>query len=395
MPVRSSPFLRRMRTTLSREERRSKRAAEEGAAASPTVASGQTSTMLTWISIGVGTGAISLGTWSLLVDPAEYEIARRAQESSVGSWITEQVAYACSPFTEPSREKLLPDWPPEFLNISPDVPCPHTLVIDLEDTLVHATWDRKYGWRHAKRPGAEAFLREMTKYYEIVIFTSNIAGVADPVLLALDKDGCAMHRLYRDATKFVRGTHCKDISRFNRDPRKIVVLDDNARAVQLQPENAIIIKPFVDAADKADNALEDITPFLAAIVNENVQDVPAALSKFSDHNAATIANEYGKMLEEAKGKTAAARSIGLGGFIRQRKELPAPDHLAATGALTAKDIVGEAPEDSEQPRKGRLWQRYADSIKESEESHKQKMEAWQKVLQKKDQQRKLANQQQG
>lgn len=57
------------------------------------------------------------------------------------------------PFINPSREKLLPDWH-SIPNIPPDAPCPPTLVLDLEDTLVHATWDPKYGWRYAKRPGA-------------------------------------------------------------------------------------------------------------------------------------------------------------------------------------------------------------------------------------------------
>jgi len=343
-----------------------------------------------WLSVGVGTSAITAGAWSLLADPKDSEVARSAQESAVGAWITEKVGALCAPFTNPSREKLLPDWPPDYLNISPDVPCPHTLVVDLDDTLVRATWDRRYGWRHAKRPGAEAFLREMAKYYEIVIFTSNIAGVADPVVYALDKEGCAMHRLYRDATRFVRGTHCKDISRLNRDVRKIVVLDDDPRAVQLQPENAILVTPFLDARDKTDTELEDITPFLIAIVNEGVTDVPAALAKFSDRKAATVAREYGAMLAEAKAHTAAARSIGLGGFVRATAaKLPAPDHLAATGGVTAKDIVGDAPPD-EPKAKGRLWQRYADSMKDAEENHKRKMEAWQKVLQKKEQQKRMA-----
>ncbi|KAJ8601564.1 hypothetical protein CTAYLR_005211 [Chrysophaeum taylorii] len=379
------------RQTLSREERRARRAEEArvGAAGALSAASARRSTRALWLSVGVGTGALSFGGWALLADPKENKIARVAQESTVGALITEQVSSACAPFTKPSREKLLPDWPPDYLNISPDVPCPHTLVVDLDDTLVRATWDRRYGWRHAKRPGADSFLREMSKYYEIVIFTSNIAGVADPVVHALDKDGCAMHRLYRDATQFVRGTHCKDLSRLNRDLRKVVVLDDDPRAVQLQPENAILVTPYLNPSDKSDSELEDITPFLIAIVNEGVTDVPAALAKFSDREAATVAREYGDMLALAKQKSAAVRSIGLGGFVRSgAPHLPPPDNLAATGGITAKDIVGDAPP-PDPPTKGRLWQRYADTIKEADENHRRKMEAWQKVLQKKEQQKRL------
>jgi len=235
------------RQLVSREERRRNRAMLLATPSSRTAAN--TSSFTTgalWVSVGLSTGVLCLGGWALLADPEESEIAKAAQESALGSFATARVAELCAPFVNPSRDKLLPDWPPDYLNISPDVPCPHTLVVDLDGTLVRATWDRRYGWRHAKRPGADAFLREMGKYYEIVIFTSNIAGVADPVIHALDKEGYAMHRLYRDATRFVRGTHCKDLSRLNRDPRKIILVDDDPRAVQLQPQNAILVTPYDD-----------------------------------------------------------------------------------------------------------------------------------------------------
>ena len=64
-------------------------------------------------------------------------------------------------------------------NVPQDIPVPHTLVLDLEKTLVSSTWDRKYGWRHAKRPGVDKFLLDMAQYYEIVLYSPSIDGVAD------------------------------------------------------------------------------------------------------------------------------------------------------------------------------------------------------------------------
>jgi len=32
-------------------------------------------------------------------------------------------------------------------NVPQDMTPPHTLVLDLENTLVNSTWDRKHGWR--------------------------------------------------------------------------------------------------------------------------------------------------------------------------------------------------------------------------------------------------------
>ena len=123
--------------------------------------------------------------------------------------------------------------------IPPDTPCPHTLVLDMEDTLICSTWDRRYGWRHAKRPGADEFLKELSKYYEIVLFTSNIAGIGDPIMTLLDPQCQAMHRLHRDATRFMNGHHVKDLSRLNRNMSKIILIDDDPNASMLQPENAI------------------------------------------------------------------------------------------------------------------------------------------------------------
>jgi len=57
-------------------------------------------------------------------------------------------AQLSDPFSKPHSTKLLPDWP--MPNVPPEMPCPHTLVLDLENTLVSSTWDRKFGWRHAK-----------------------------------------------------------------------------------------------------------------------------------------------------------------------------------------------------------------------------------------------------
>lgn len=136
------------------------------------------------------------------------------------------------------RPKLLPDWP-YFPNVPPGTPCPPTLVLDLEGTLWCAlpyrwvpaalagrvtaascaplyaalcfdgralppgrlvclclcallccstsVWDHKHGWRHVKRPGVEKFLKEVSRYFEVVIFSPNIAGIADPIISGLDK----------------------------------------------------------------------------------------------------------------------------------------------------------------------------------------------------------------
>jgi len=71
----------------------------------------------------------------------------------------------------PIWDKLLPDPLPAPYQQ------PYTLVINLDNTLIHSTWDKDHGWRVAKRPGAEYFLAYLFQHYEIVIFTTQTVDV--------------------------------------------------------------------------------------------------------------------------------------------------------------------------------------------------------------------------
>ena len=52
---------------------------------------------------------------------------------------------------------ICPDFPGTLLGWRRHV---RTLVLDLDDTLIHSDWTRGRGWRTFKRPGAEDFLRQ-------------------------------------------------------------------------------------------------------------------------------------------------------------------------------------------------------------------------------------------
>eukprot|EP00976_Prorocentrum_cordatum_P044475 899928-Prorocentrum_minimum.AAC.4 len=54
----------------------------------------------------------------------------------------------------PSSDRLLPDLPPGLNHV-------RTLVLDLDELLVHSDWTRERGWRTFKRPGVEIFLQHM------------------------------------------------------------------------------------------------------------------------------------------------------------------------------------------------------------------------------------------
>lgn len=108
-------------------------------------------------------------------------------------------------YNEPAFPKLLPD-------VDPQLERPYTLVLSLEDLLIHGEWTREHGWRIAKRPGLDYFLRYLQPYYEIVVFTSAPSMVGIPVLLKLDPFGIIHWKLFREATRYKEGKHIKVIS---------------------------------------------------------------------------------------------------------------------------------------------------------------------------------------
>lgn len=105
-------------------------------------------------------------------------------------------------YKDPPFQKLLPDEDP---NMRP----PYTLVLSLEDLLVHSEWSREHGWRVAKRPGVDYFLRYLNQYYELVLFTSVPSMMADQVLRKLDPYRIIRWPLFREATKYKDGEYIK------------------------------------------------------------------------------------------------------------------------------------------------------------------------------------------
>ncbi len=57
-----------------------------------------------------------------------------------------------------------------------------TLVLDLDDVLVHSDWSRERGWRTFKRPGAEDFLRTMSQYYEVSACSASYAREDESIM---------------------------------------------------------------------------------------------------------------------------------------------------------------------------------------------------------------------
>jgi mitochondrial import inner membrane translocase subunit TIM50 len=143
----------------------------------------------------------------------EDEAARHVEAPNgwgIGLWGTRVMARYkewTTYYHEPAFEKLLPDPDPSFER-------PYTLVISLEDMLVHSEWTREHGWRIAKRPGVDYFLRYLSQYYELVLFTTVPYQFGEPLVRKLDPYRIIMWPLFREGTKYKDGEIVKVSTRW-------------------------------------------------------------------------------------------------------------------------------------------------------------------------------------
>lgn len=131
-----------------------------------------------------------------------------------------------------------------------------TLVLDLDETLVHAFLNiedyDQFDWVFQvdnedmvldiycqARPWAQHFLQEMSKDFELVIFTASQEKYASQVLDRLDPHGYISHRLYRDSCSYFQGNYIKDLSMLGRPLSRTIILDNSPLAFAFQPLNGV------------------------------------------------------------------------------------------------------------------------------------------------------------
>ncbi|ODV89137.1 hypothetical protein CANCADRAFT_20435, partial [Tortispora caseinolytica NRRL Y-17796] len=169
-------------------------------------------------------------------------------------------------YREPAFDNLLPDpLPPMYQR-------PYTLVIDLEDFLIHSSWNYSTGWRTAKRPGTDYFLGYLSMMYEIVVFSSDYSINSAKAVNKLDPYKAAItYSLYREATRYENGKIIKDLTHLNRDPAKVIVITTNQDYASANPDNAIVVKPWT--GDPNDTELYKLAKLLDYPAISGVKDM--------------------------------------------------------------------------------------------------------------------------
>ena len=102
-----------------------------------------------------------------------------------------------------------------------------------------------------KRPGVDNFLKYLSNYFEIIIFTRSFNTFKDPALQKIDannriinnidKCGFITSRLFGEHCTNIGGELAKDISKIGRKLEDTLIFDDNCSSFLLQPDNGLPI----------------------------------------------------------------------------------------------------------------------------------------------------------
>lgn len=164
---------------------------------------------------------------------------------------------------------------------------PHTLVLDLDETLVHCSTEvmevytmtlpvscngRDYTVYVRTRPHLSTFLSAVAACYEVVLFTASQKAYADKLAAKLDPDGkCFSHRLFREHCVRVADNYVKDLSILGRSLSNTLIVDNSPLAFAYQTSNAIPIVSWYD--DEEDRELLKLLSFLEYLSSRNLEDV--------------------------------------------------------------------------------------------------------------------------
>ena len=116
------------------------------------------------------------------------------------------------------------------------------------------------------RPYAIEMLKQLSNYYEIIIFTAANKSYGDAVMDVLDPDRTLIdHRLYRDNCIRKDNSFIKDLRIINRKLNSLIIVDNNIVSFSNQMENGIFIPSFNGI--KPDAELVALWVFLRQIVD--------------------------------------------------------------------------------------------------------------------------------
>lgn len=114
-----------------------------------------------------------------------------------------------------------------------------------------------------ERPGLREFLKQLSEFADLILFTAGLEGYARPLVDRIDAENLFSRRLYRPSTTSTEyRDHVKDLSCISQDLCRTVIVDNNPFSFLLQPLNGIPCVPFSAGQPHDDQLLEVLLPLL-------------------------------------------------------------------------------------------------------------------------------------
>lgn len=160
------------------------------------------------------------------------------------------------------------------------------LILDLDETLVHATdapLERAHDFEVGpyvvyRRPGVDAFIRAMDAHFELAVWTSSTRLYAEPMVAELFPAGIVPSFVWsreRCTQRFNPETHdfewAKNLDKLKRKGyplERVLMIDDTPEKLAKHYGNLVRVKPFEgDPSDAELFGLIDYLPTLADAAN--------------------------------------------------------------------------------------------------------------------------------
>lgn len=160
----------------------------------------------------------------------------------------------------------------------------YTIFLGLEDILINLKLDNETESKGTLilRPGLIPFLKEIHKFYEIIIFSLCEKKIADYLINSIEKRNQFFdYKLYRENFSIINDEFVLDLNQINRPLSKILIISNIPQIYQLHKDNAIYLQSYWEENIK-DKVMGQLMSILRNIADED-GDIREILLKYKDN----------------------------------------------------------------------------------------------------------------
>ncbi|CAD8042919.1 unnamed protein product [Paramecium primaurelia] len=152
----------------------------------------------------------------------------------------------------------------------------YTLVLDMDETIIYYDGDKVH-----QRPFLLTFLKQMSRIYELILFTAGLESYANRILNQLTIKKYFSYLLFRQHTNIYQDFYGKDLRKLGRLLSKTIIIDNTPECFSLQPENGIQIQTW--KGEQSDTLLLILIPILKTIRFSN-KDIRMKLREYKNYS---------------------------------------------------------------------------------------------------------------